>query len=262
MAKIKSASWADLCTLYPDEEADRPGPDTDAHNVPPAHSLQLHPKTLLEIVGAQKLQTAAKALKSQKGGLNPQLFSKLKPFTTTRWDGTVYNVNSLTTSAQTANVYTFALNKLVGYVDFTAAFRFYRIRKVTIYWMPGLNTGSHPNTAVNNPGVCFHLIDTQPIDSGVPSISSILACQSTVAHWGGKMFTINITPRVDVAVYQSSTSTGYAPSTGVWIETSDSAVPHYGMKVITQLQSLAPPTSSNDLGSFLMKYTIDLAVVV
>jgi len=181
-----------------------------------------------------------------------------------RYDAVIYNVNTSASSGDIANGYIFMLNHVAQYTDLTSTFRYYRITSVDAEWMPAYNFATHSNGTVNNPGLCVHYIVREPTDGSVSGFSLQIAAadQSCIVKWSGTPFKLRLIPRVDVSVYQSATSTAYAPTQGEWLQITDTAVPHYGMKVLTKLQSLQPVVLPSDIGSFIFRYHMEFAVSI
>lgn len=95
-------------------------------------------------------------------------------------------------------------------------------------------------------------------DASPPSVSQLrermgMKCKT---FENGRYVGIKCNPAVNSIVYKNSTSTGLSPKWGMWIDNSDNAVEHYGIKGVIRGYNLVAPTSLKESIMF------DIALVV
>lgn len=143
-------------------------------------------------------------------------------------------VETITASniADTFKVYTFSLNKLPNYTEFTNLFDQYRICAVKLTIIPGVtesslegaSTSSYPLPEVRS--IIDYTEDAAPLD--FDEMYQYANCKMTR---GNKMHTRYIKPAVLTSAFEGVAATAYIPKWKQWLTTDDSATPHYSIKV-------------------------------
>lgn len=121
-----------------------------------------------------------------------------------------------------------------SYTEFTSLYDQYRINYVDCEFM-----FSNNNSSVNSPSTCLPVMYmVKDYDDSNQAFVSDLQQYSTQQTWQlgnqhGKdgIKRIRIKPNVDVAVYNTALTTGYARGKPQFIDTGSPAVPHYGIKI-------------------------------
>ena len=122
--------------------------------------------------------------------------------------------------------FSFAINEIPGVSNLLEIYDFYKITGVKVTFIPR-QTENNSQTYLG----MFHWVvdynDSVPVDSA----DDIMQRQGAkMRYLVGKPFSIFIKPRIAVQLYESTTATGYMPKYAPWINTSDTQVPHYGLK--------------------------------
>lgn len=136
-------------------------------------------------------------------------------------------------SGYNGTAFTFDLTRLTNYTEFYNLYDQYKITGVKVYfdWSPDNNSTS--GLEIYTPKLwMFRDYD----DATTPTLdemteSTRVKCMRMSVH---KTHSIFLRPAVLNQVYESVVSSGNVPKWGQWIDTADSAVPHYGLKLVAQ----------------------------
>lgn len=136
------------------------------------------------------------------------------------------------------------LDGLPNYTEFTNLFDQYKITYVKFYFVNrGTNLSmieSYNNAALGMPQMVI-CVDKDDIatpassEAGMNAIRERAKARSFCWTPEKRVFTIGWKPNVLGAVYESGISTAYTPKTNTWIDCSDPATPHYGLKGVIQV---------------------------
>lgn len=158
---------------------------------------------------------------------------------------TAYNFANPNTSIDQA--FSFALDKIVGYTEFTSLYDQYRIRSVTMTIrflnVPEANSQIGVTTIPNPMNIYPRIwFITDRDDATAESWTAIK--ERSIA----KFRTMN--PRKDVKIYvrptplmqlyRTDVTTGYATNKRCWIDCSQPNVPHYGIKWSIEIGGFTP----------------------
>lgn len=145
------------------------------------------------------------------------------------------------TIASNASVYTstgsiaFALSQCPAPTDFTNLFDQYRIVKTQINFVPNYSG----NTAGGIPGlynIFYMAVDHTDVTSPTQA-SDVLQYDAHRLVQPYKPFSITFKPAPSSSFFNSTTTTGYGPRQGAWLDSSSPAVPHYGLKWVWDCNS-------------------------
>lgn len=151
----------------------------------------------------------------------------------------VANITATTSGAgirsDAAGAMSFNLNSLPNSSEFTTLFDQYKIMKVRLRFIPfgdsvnlPISTMSGSNGLVSPGGPLVTAIDYD--DSVVPgSAADLLQYQASRVTPIPKPLSMTIKPKFATEVYRSAIATGYGARSG-WLDTTNSDVPHYGVK--------------------------------
>lgn len=161
---------------------------------------------------------------------------------------------------------TFSLDKVSNYTELTACYDQYKINFIEMYlmWSPeelpvaeGAGTGGviHNRANLVPPSLqVYHLPDYDDADPLTElEFKERGKCRLTLLKPQQKK-KIVIKPAVLSQVYETLTSTGYAPKWNIKLDSSDANIPHYGYKFGVK----TPVNTSNDPQMYLGKITIQV----
>lgn len=154
--------------------------------------------------------------------------------------------------------YSFKLNDLPGYADFTGLYDRYRIKAVKMTFLPRISQqtvagGVVAATQIAPPiGTCIDYDDANtPTD-----ITTLQQYDSFRIHHEFKPFKIFIRPRLASALYNGAVFTAYGNAPGKqWIDVASPDVPYYGVKWATTSYSAA--TTGNQYWDVLATYYVE-----
>lgn len=142
-------------------------------------------------------------------------------------------IGNLLNSAETMFAYTFSLDQLPNYTEFTSLYDQYMITKVVVKFYhirdPSQVTNLAPGGAVSG-GVLLTAIDH---DDSTPASSGNEMRQYSTCHVTnfGKDHTRVQVPCVLRQLYETAVTTAYTPSYRQWISTNDPGCQHFGLKI-------------------------------
>lgn len=137
-----------------------------------------------------------------------------------------------------AKGYNFTISGLPNALEFGALYDQFRMDWVTIWAYPSQNSAEAAAAAVYIPTL-FSYVDKD--DATAPaSLDEVLERGNKMSHYMDKGQKVaSFRPHVDVEVYKSALTTGYASKAGLWIDNFD--IPHFGWKAW-----LEPPLTGNN----------------
>lgn len=144
----------------------------------------------------------------------------------------------------------FKLSDVPNYTEFTALYDQYRIRKVVCRFIPKQSSsmlmpydasGSVGNTIIPRMWAAVDYDDS----SALTSIDEIKQYSKAQAWPFTQKHSVVISPKVDKAIYNTAISTAYGPAGGVWIDCGNPDVPHYGLKLIGELDAATLPANED-----------------
>jgi hypothetical protein len=127
-------------------------------------------------------------------------------------------------TVETDGAYSFTLNALPDYTEFTALFDNYRIIGVKINFMPLFTDTS---ATVAYPPIRT-AIDYD--DSAATTLAQLEEYDSCLASYTGQFFQRTLVPRLAVAAYAAGVFTSFAQRTYQWIDCASPGVILYGLK--------------------------------
>lgn len=145
-------------------------------------------------------------------------------------------------TGDTANGFSFALNSLPNYGEFTALFDQYRILEAIVSFIPLQNMSVATSGTTNYPGIFMTAIDYD--DANLPATSDLQQYESYQRIAAYRPCVRVVKPRSAVALYNGSTFTGYGTAKhGQWIDAASPSIPHYGLKTIIHGAGYAASTN-------------------
>lgn len=149
----------------------------------------------------------------------------------------------------------FKLSDLYSYSEFTTLFDKYKLTRavVSIQMINNPNAIAYTNTSTTgtgNVGVNFYPRLWYIADHDDSSTTTIAAIKERVGVRScvlqpNKIKKISVKPAVAVQLYKTATTTGYGPRFNQYIDMTDSAVPHYGLKCVFDPMGLDPIQTFN-----------------
>lgn len=147
--------------------------------------------------------------------------------------------------------YSFKLNDIPAYGEFTALFDQYKITKIDVFFKlhtnPFLWTATNGSNVNNGAAISFptiFLCNDHDDDSGTPTLAELKERQKTrrfvlrpnsILKW-------TVRPSILNQLYRTATTTGYSPQWNKYIDCSAADVPHYGMKFFLDYDGATLPT--------------------
>lgn len=145
--------------------------------------------------------------------------------------------------------YSFALNQLPNYTEFTSLFDLYRLNYVVMKFVPNW-TGNDNNpvtTAWSAPN--FHSVIDHDDSTNPTSIDYMLQYPSHQMTQGHKIHIRKFRPSVLAQMYTGATDST-CPKYKQWLNCADASTPHYGLKVYID----APNTTCGAYRVFVTVY--------
>lgn len=136
-----------------------------------------------------------------------------------------------TGSSLESGYFHFQLSDVPSYSEFSALYDMYKLNMVKIYFIPFTMDNSASGAAVTDATQWQNLytaIDNNSV-SAPTSINALRQYQTCKFTRMGKVHKRVIYPRVATMIYDGAT-TAYSTNKPGWLNTSYSAVPHYGIK--------------------------------
>lgn len=124
-----------------------------------------------------------------------------------------------------------ALNQLINVADFTALYDQYKIIKTTFHFKWSISGTVPADNLLSNPPVMMYFRDHDDIVTPDHTMMMERSTTKYIAMRANRVYSITVKPSTLGMIYNSPTSTAYAPSWGKFIDVVDTAVPHYGLKV-------------------------------
>jgi len=148
---------------------------------------------------------------------------------------------TITATAPTSGPYglEFTLAQLPNYTEFTNMFDQYRIKMVKLTYFP----------SVANTGSIFHAIDYD--DSSTPTLAILEENDTLGINQSNQSWSRVIKPSVDIQVYPGVVGTGYETRQGVWLDSANGSIPHYGLKIF-----VAAPATGTVSGNLHISYIV------
>lgn len=160
----------------------------------------------------------------------------------------VASTSSLGVQTPIANAYSFSLSQLPNNTDFTNLYDQYKINGVKLSFVPKASESLiSPLSGVTAPlgfGRLMTVIDYD--DANAPG------SENDMLQYGNVKITAPmqnhsryVKPMILRSLYQSTTSTGYQPTRGGFVDVANPTVPHYGIKVYASAPSISGATASS-----------------
>lgn len=139
--------------------------------------------------------------------------------------------NDLVFSGSSSTV--FALNNVNAFGELVNLFDNFRINRVLYRWV--ITRNPDQATAAGNKGVYPRIVWTHDFNDQSPITRDAIYQRSNMKEFyfgDNKQMTpwYSLNPAVLIALYESSTNTAYGPKWKQFMDTADSAAPHYGIK--------------------------------
>ena len=182
--------------------------------------------------------------------------------------------NSLQITATTSSIgfstleEIFALDKLINYTELTSLYDQYKINFVEIYmmWSPDYLPVATSTTAGERANLIppslkiFHLPDYDDADALTKDEFKERAKCKLMLLKPQQRKKIVVKPAVLSQMYETLTSTGYAPKWGIKLDTDDPSIPHYSYKFGVEVPKVMGGSSDIELGhiSFEFRYNLTM----
>jgi len=180
-------------------------------------------------------------------------------YTFTRISGaTTYACNDVTSAIS----FEFKLSDMPAYTEFTALFDKYRIDKAEVNFQlinnpngPATLNGNTVTNACNFFPKLYYCRDYD--DSSTVTLTQIKERSGTkmVVLEPNKIVRIKLKPAVAVQLYKTSTTTGYSPKWGAFVDAAQPDVPHYGLKTVIDFLQLDPIQTYNVITEYKLWFT-------
>ena len=187
-----------------------------------------------------------------------------------RWaESNDVNITALHTGASFfSHIETFALNKLVNHSELTSLYDQYKINFVEIYmmWSPDYVPIATSTTAGERANLIppslkiYHLPDYDDDSAMTESEFKERAKCKLMLLKPQQRKKIVIKPAVLSQIYETLTSTGYAPKWNVKLDTNDPGVPHYSYKFGVVVPQIVGGSSNLDLGNISFEFRYNLTM--
>jgi len=141
----------------------------------------------------------------------------------------------------------FTLSATPGSSDFIACFDQYRLRAVSVEFMPMITSTMAASTAVYLPRL-YTCIDYD--DAGTLTRSAIQQYDTCVVSPPGTGVVRTLVPRMAVAAYSGS-FTSYANVSDMWLDAASPSVQHFGVKAVLE----SGPSGQTILQTYLITAT-------
>lgn len=159
------------------------------------------------------------------------------------WTAPSINLEVLPFPANTFTVvpfaFSFALNQLPNFAEFTALYDHYRIVKVKVMLFPSFNVsfadGLSTNTTASDLGRVWSCIDYDDDNAFAPNLTGLNDMRqrkNAKVTRGSKIHKRYFTPSVLQVVADSGGTNAVAPKFKQWLSVTDDTVPHLGLKGI------------------------------
>jgi hypothetical protein len=153
------------------------------------------------------------------------------------------------TSANTYGSLQFLLSDLNEVASYTAIFDQYRIRSLSICFIPNTTAAVSNATISSFAPVIYTAVDYD--DNGTPSsLATVLNYANVRYHASGSNFTITFKPHISIAGF-TGTFGGFVNEPAPWIDAASTNVQHYGLKYAL------PSASLISAWQCIARYTID-----
>lgn len=186
----------------------------------------------------------------RRAGRKRKNYRKRRPYkyAVTRWGINKYNIHKFrrygrgtaldlpsNPTGQSLNAFTFNFQDITNYTELAAIYDQFRIDYITLKltWSPKVTNSAN----VNNPGqtifpILWYAKDYD--DATAPAGLSLLKERGNLRSFRlnpNREHKINLKPAVLGAMYQSAVATAYSPKWNQKIDMTNSATPHYGIKM-------------------------------
>lgn len=141
------------------------------------------------------------------------------------------------------DTFTFQLNLLPNYTEFTALYDQYKIDMVKLYIIPTFSDLSLANPPASGDPILPRVASTIDLDDDAVFTSEDQLLQKQDIKWtsGGKLHKRKVYPKVQMAAYDTALSFGYVtPKMKPWLDCSYPDTKHYGLKI--QIDGTGTPT--------------------
>lgn len=127
--------------------------------------------------------------------------------------------------------YSFSLNDMPGFTEFQALYDQYKIKAVKVSLFPKFSQSEGPDATMLNSNNLPQVMSILDYDSLATPwlISDLVQYQNLKVSRGNRVHTRYLKPRNLIQMYNGIASTGYAVSRSMWLDTSNSSIPHYGL---------------------------------
>lgn len=167
-----------------------------------------------------------------------------------------------------SHIETFALSKLVNHTDLTNLYDQYKINFVEIYmmWSPDYLPVATSTTAGERANLIppslkiYHLPDYDDDDAMTKDEFKERAKCKLMLLKPQVRKKIVVKPAILSQIYETLTSTGYAPKWGVKLDSNDASVPHYSYKFGVEVPQVQGGDSDIDLGRLTFEFRYNLTM--
>lgn len=175
-----------------------------------------------------------------------------------RYAATSAYPNMSVAGLESSTSHVFALQDIVNADEFGNLFDQYRINKVIVTYqlLNNPNAANALNTLGNNPSgtnwypTCWSIVDyDDSASSNIEEMKQRIGVKRQVMK-PDKIIKFVVRPKVQVQVYKTALTTGYAPKS-MFIDMSTRDVSHYGLKTVIDTNGLDP----NDTYPFIIRQT-------
>lgn len=141
-----------------------------------------------------------------------------------------FQISPSTVANFTYGAVQFTAESIPNFNELAALFDSYKISGVRVLFKPHWNTQVWGTSAAPIDNGRFYVLPSYDANASYATESAFQQTGATPIYWlnqmGKKMY---IKPRFVSKVYESAEQEGFAPRRG-WIDSNDTAVPHYGLQ--------------------------------
>jgi len=142
-----------------------------------------------------------------------------------------YGTITSSTSTQVEANFSFKASDFPNFSNMAPAFDQYKIKRVTLHFIPQQNNSIVESSGESNTGVYTTALDYDNVTNfGSGQLNTLLAYDTCVFHEPMKRARRVVVPRVAIAAYGASAFTSFANQGNQWIDCASNAVVHYGIR--------------------------------
>jgi len=156
--------------------------------------------------------------------------------------------------------YTFTLNSLPNYTEFTTLFDQYRITNIRAMWMPNVRTNTPSSASSTLLGTVPPLITVVDYDDNTAvDYLALMQYSNAKVHEGFSPFSMSFRPNASLAAYSGAFTSYAAASRNQWYDVASPSIQFYGLKWASfpYPATAVYPAGTSLYWDIMFTYTID-----